>query len=71
MAFDGPGPFDGDPAFGFQHEIEGARPLDVEAAIEDALCVVIEREYAEIDEGVWAWAAAELMARSLGRPSAT
>lgn len=61
MAFDGPGPFDGDPAFDFLGEIEAA-PEDVEAAIEDALCAPLEVEYAEIDEGVWAWVAAELIA---------
>jgi len=61
MAFDGPSPFDGDPAFDFQQEVLAA-PEDIEAIVEDALCAPLETEYAEIDEGVWAWIAAELLA---------
>ena len=67
MAFDGPGPFDGDPAFILQAELEEA-PEDAEAIIEDALATALEQSYIDVDDGVWAWVAAELIATNIGRP---
>jgi hypothetical protein len=71
MAFDGPSPFDGDPAYDYLHVIEGVPPEDVRSVLVDAFEVVLDpdAEYLEIDETVWAWAAAELVAVALGRPS--
>jgi hypothetical protein len=68
VAFDGPGPFHGDPAFGLQMELEAA-PEDAEAILEDAMAVACEQPYVEVDDGVWAWIAAELVARHTGHPS--
>jgi len=66
MAFDGPGPFDGDACAFLQIELEEA-PEDAEAIIEDMLAGAIEMPYVEVDEGVWAWIAAELVAHHCGR----
>ena len=71
MAFDGPSPFDGDPAFDYLHTVEGASPEDVRSVLFDAFEFVLdpEADYIDVDETVWAWAAAELVALALGRPS--
>lgn len=67
MAFDGPTPFDGDPAYDFVHEIEDQSPARVRAALARAFKAT-RAEYVEVDEGVWAWCAAELVAVARGRP---
>ncbi len=67
MAFDGPTPFDGDPAFMFLEEVEGQAPAKVRAALVRAFRATRGSEYVEVDEGVWAWAAAELVAVARGR----
>ena len=69
MAFDGPGAFDGDPAFMFMDEIEGKSPTQVRSALSRAFGHMNPQGYAEVDEGVWAWAAAEMLAVALGNPS--
>ncbi len=69
MAFDGPGAFDGDPAFMYLHEVEAKSPSEVRAAMTRAFVAMRPGEYAEVDETVWAWAAAEMVAMALGRPS--
>lgn len=58
MAFDGPTPFDGDPAYDFVHEIGCQSPARVRAALARAFKAT-RAEYVEVDEGVWAWCAAE------------
>lgn len=69
MAFDGPTPFDGDPAYMYLEELEGT-PEEIAAAITDAFEYLGSGEdYYEIDETVWAWACAELVALACGQPS--
>lgn len=67
MAFDGPTPFDGDPVYNYLDTIEGMDAAVVCAALEGAFDFVLgEDGYSEIDETVWAWAAAEMVATALG-----
>lgn len=68
MAFDGPSPFDGDPAFDHLDELEGRPPARVRAALIQAFEAVHRTTYLEVDEGVWAWCAAEMVAIALGKP---
>ncbi|HJL00408.1 MAG TPA: DUF4259 domain-containing protein [Polyangiaceae bacterium LLY-WYZ-15_(1-7)] len=68
MAFDGPTPFDGDPVYMYLDEVEWDQPDDVVRAIREAFEQTREEPYVEVDEGVWAWAAAEMVAIALGRP---
>ena len=58
MAFDGPTPFDGDPVYMYLDEVEWDQPDDVVRAIREAFEQTREEPYVEVDEGVWAWAAA-------------
>lgn len=68
MAFDGPTPFDGDPVYDYRDTIEGVDATEVCAALESAFDVVLSEDgYSEIDETVWAWAAAEMVATALGK----
>jgi hypothetical protein len=73
MAFDGPTPFDGDPAFNYIDEIQGQSPKMIRAAVVRAFEAVGQESesmrYVDVDTGVWAWAAAEMLALALGRPS--
>ena len=71
MAFDGPTPFDGDPAWDWLDEIKGESPAAVQAALERTFEAVIdsEEDYIDVDDVVWAWAAAELVALAIGRGS--
>lgn len=70
MAFDGPTPFDGDPAFMFLDEVEDQSPADVRAALLRAFKAINGDDYVEVDEGVWPWCAAELVAVARGTPPA-
>ena len=67
MAFDGPGPFDGDPSVMMAMELEDA-PEDAEAIFEEALCTALEQAYVEVDDGVLAWVAVEMIAHHAGAP---
>jgi hypothetical protein len=69
MAFDGPSPFQGDPAYLYLDEIVGQSPEVVRATITRAL-ELEGTTYVEVDEGVWAWCAAEMLAIAIGRPPA-
>ncbi|MCW8138337.1 MAG: DUF4259 domain-containing protein [Planctomycetota bacterium] len=69
MAFDGPSPFDGDSAFMFAHEVDGMPPAEVHRALLRAFSTVLDLDYVEVDEGVWAWCAAEMVATAIGRPA--
>lgn len=89
MAFDGPGPFDGDPVFNYLHSVSNQPPAAVQAALASAFQEVLQggaarhmpaefatmlgidlpsetQVYIEVDEGVWAWACAEMVAVALG-----
>ncbi len=99
MAFDGPGPFDGDPVCNYRDLFEQTSPEQVRATLSNAFDAVLQpnshvaqalRTFAsmtgapvsdpdeaelprsetyDVDETVFAWAAAELVALALGRPS--
>lgn len=68
MAFDGPTPFDGDPVYMYLDQIEDAPSADIADAIRSAFEFILgDDDYFEIDETVWAWGCAEILASALGR----
>lgn len=94
MAFDGPGPFDGDPVYNFIDGVSNQPPDAIQGAMAAAFRTVIAGgaaaqlppelvsmlgidpsslpgRYADVDEGVWAWACAEMLALALGHEPET
>lgn len=94
MAFDGPGPFDGDSVYNYLDRVSNQPPTTVQAELAAAFQEVIQggaarhmpaefasmlgldssavpTVYVDVDEGVWAWACAEMLAAAMGLPPQT
>lgn len=94
MAFDGPGPFHGDPVFNHLDSVQNQTPAVLQQVLANAFSEVIKggasrkmpaefftmlgfdplsapAMFVDIDEGVWAWACAEILAAALGHDPET
>lgn len=94
MAFDGPGPFDGDPVSNYLDRVSNRPPAVVQDELAAAFREVLEggasrrmpddlanmlgidpssipSMYLDVDEAVWAWACAEMVAVALGHEPET